>query len=1361
MLKKNTSYARVIEADRKPNPPYVAWETNLGSITFQDWNRADSGLIDSNSLSSKFPTRTYSHDFKLDVPSNAKIESIEVNFSFGKSGSLKIRKPQLSIKYGEIRQDELVVPYERELMGDSAGVNTVTFRNGDGLKITPSMINGDNFGVVFDFDDPNMSGSGRIFWYLVHLSVNYHMPSATIKWGNGLSYKDTLISAPNKIVRTEFGGTIVVQDTARMDFGDLPIKIDLPFGMEVVSISTRGNDTWDSNTSTWTLKWESLRVDYLAEFRFISYTVGTKEIKISNALTGEFIAYCKVVPNPQFPDLKGEHDAVYIYSDDLRRNVEGEIHFKIKGFYDGTVVNYMLPHHYTEPDDTQWLLAKSWRLDPVDTSPEVSIDPSETNGGNVRLKVPNQKEVNIHLIATVKPKWEGADVLWFESDATYKEWKYDYVVNQGYKYVLLLRDADLMADGTWKYKNNDALVFGEKRIASQIETGAYSFPCRTNPLDKILHVLRSSLRMQQYKDINYIGCIPLRYTHYDPKYSNKDTLLNNSTKNVRYMGKKGSPDETLSLNIKLHPHQVSTLTGLIEMDKPVPINTNVLCFEGDVLNHRGWFELYGVDNVTKTNPWVYDCDIQVKNLTKNINTRFQILRGDRISNYFLPNLLVSKAYSGDKFNDYFLSSMTGSYSYHEDIDPVTKKKINLPKNNRYILDLNEWFKVSGLNSIAPKAEFTFRWDSTRVRENKDNDVSRVIRLVDSRTLNPVMEYEYYDFNFNTTKKYPCRVLCRVLSKGVYKTVLNKKINLHSDVEAGINNEDVDTYGSIVNFKLIGDKLSIHDEGLSSKEVFIEGINLENGDYFFEVEFKNNNTHLDAPAIVNYVDFELKEVEYSSKYVNYYERLLVSPFPIPKKTLLFTRECQEGDSVATVFYHLDDGFEATYKLSPFYQYWTGVNLESKDGISLFNLNNSHEVVYMNNGLVKLGINRYNGRLTLYKYDRINKIFVEICRLQATKYNDININHYTDDKLEIQVSDTIFTMWRGRPYIQVNHPTEDLLYSSKVNTIWAEKVNGVESDLSKDYFLVDDTNKLPACVGNPKRLLDECIYAEEVEEERLTAELSISASAEVDMNVPTKIYVNSIPNIDVKIVINNQEVGTVTTNGSGTGNLTHIFNDSGDYNIVGVFLGDIDYVCTISDMVKTTVRNNGYKLKIINKDIMYHMEEDYRAKLTIGDIPVVGESITFKINGVFYRGVLTDSDGVATLNNTLHPGNYTLDVEYYHTQSEVLVEDTLPITVKKGYSNIAVNTQVITRGQTLAVFLTNNLDPEDDDVDDNYIRNVNVEIKVNGVTYHRVTNNLGEAYLDINLLPRTYDVMVTFNGDRNYMESKKNFELKVNE
>lgn len=63
--------------------------------------------------------------------------------------------------------------------------------------------------------------------------------------------------------------------------------------------------------------------------------------------------------------------------------------------------------------------------------------------------------------------------------------------------------------------------------------------------------------------------------------------------------------------------------------------------------------------------------------------------------------------------------------------------------------------------------------------------------------------------------------------------------------------------------------------------------------------------------------------------------MFSPFPIPKKEVVFTRESEER----TIYYLTGlDSFK--YHIEPVYQYLFGTDLMTREGTSIFNLSNIH-------------------------------------------------------------------------------------------------------------------------------------------------------------------------------------------------------------------------------------------------------------------------------------------------------------------------------------------------------------------------------------------------------------------------------------
>ena len=185
-----------------------------------------------------------------------------------------------------------------------------------------------------------------------------------------------------------------------------------------------------------------------------------------------------------------------------------------------------------------------------------------------------------------------------------------------------------------------------------------------------------------------------------------------------------------------------------------------------------------------------------------------------------------------------------------------------------------------------------------------------------------------------------------------------------------------------------------------------------------------------------------------------------------------------------FYYVDDGEEFSYIVEPYYQYMNGTDLVTDSGISIFNLNYGYEIVYIQNGLVRLGFNRVDnmGHMYLGKYDPKSGRYITTNILHLGKYTDLNLNAISDDKIEVQASDSTFTIYRGHPYIKINHANEDIFIDTTFTSAWGEKVGtGTGSDLPVYWDLLNDDNLLPPSIGGQGTINPNDIIVEEVEEE----------------------------------------------------------------------------------------------------------------------------------------------------------------------------------------------------------------------------------------------------------------------------------------
>lgn len=1313
------------------------------------------------------PSQLYAHDFDINLPDQYIIHSINVEVKI--KGSVTAKVPRCYFIWGigthssdgSFGSDVFSVQPNTNI---SDSFNTINYgMNWSEViqyKMTDKKLETDLFGVILQFNEPIQKTSGSVAIEWIKLTIDYEEPEYQIEiLSPSFTYREDLAKY---LYKQPFGSfldvTIKVHSTnSHIIPTPKSVHIDIPLGLHLYDYEEGYGVSFNPNTHDLSVDWSTGTSPYIKLTLWGRYAGLKKLSVIGNSKIGTVSKWTFIDKGTNL----GADDDVLISSGIIRRWEESDFHFVAKIYSEDGTAGFVVWLDESKNSDYNELVA--WKLDESKSSAGVTLNESVCNYNYVGFNVPRGQEVVIHWTGTFLPKTVGANTLTVESDAAPNFYEYDYVSLEPYDYV-------------FKFLNHD-IHWGNARVVSQIETGAYVYDIGVSDFDAMMVQDKATLNMQQWDNIDYIGCVALEQTHFDPKSTYKDTLLDTNYKNKRYMGKKGVLDETITLNVRLHPYQVTTIQGLIAMDKPVPINTNHLAFEGDSLNHRGWAELYGITSEL-TNPHWYKCNLSVKYITHNLHTRFSINKGSRISDYFLPELMSTVHDYGDDITEDFYIETNGGYIYK-------KNATDFHMRNMLTLPYGKRFKIKGMNKLSIKSQVNFNWYSTRNIENTHNNVSRIIKLVDAETGNAVLEYEYYDVDFSRTYEYSCRVICRVLHKGAYKTILNRNLVLNYDAEYNPSEAGgLALYGSELIFKINSDRVTIQDCGMSGKELYIEDIDIQNGMYYFDVEFTNNNMQHDSPDISNFVDVQIQELDYTSIYSNYYKNLLVSPFPVPGKDVVFTRDSEEG----TIYYLLDDGTECTYMVNPYYQYHCGVDLQSKDKISIFNIDNNYQTVYIVNGLIKLGINRYNGRLTLYKYDKYSKDYILVSKLQLIKYEDMNINSFTDDKLELQVSDTIITVWRGRPYIHFAHETEDILFDNKFIKVYADGVGDSVSDMTKLWSLIDTTNLLPSCIASHKHIDASCWNISESN----VSDWSPMVTIQIDYNggLANPSIIGADCHYDVEgdkmfFLINGEAIEGTREGTAGTANETHRvtykFTTAGTYEIRAVYIVGDNYY--LSNKVELEIEDNAYHITPTFPSTMYYMQNDFTAKLTYATEPVGGETIVFYVNGLSYPKI-TDEDGIARLNNRLPPNaesegrsqDYDGEDTYfihmtYSEGGDIVASAEKDTKILKGSVNIDLktydkngtqlsNNTVKQHGYVLATF-TNNLDPEDDDIEEGeiYLKNKAVVISVNGRDYPRITDANGQARLNINLLPQNYDLRVTFGGDNQYNGTIKNYEIIV--
>lgn len=1132
-------YAQVVNEQYNPNidKDKTRWK-NISNANGSDQRTWAMCYYHKEGDTTYVPATLTAHDFNLEIPINAHIKSVTVEMS------LKVANPILQVKApwlifnvygsnvpvddGEWRRTGWVynggsyAVASDEVLSTSEKIISYTFPESEWnkKKYPARSLNESIMGVDILWEEPDRFDGTNIAILInwVRIKVDYEMPTTYLRWGSDMwdSKKPYELQLNHR-----YRIPLLYGNKSKASAGhDQYVDIRLPFGVHLDSyeITTKcprqDQDCFKViDEFKGIYRWYvdgGINAENFINLYIYTDTVGFKTFTATN-MGKNVDGYIYVNGDD------GEYSDVHISSGDVQKLTTSCFYFKSKVISDDTSITYTIAvdgeeqadpttisqtfkdHYNNLTGEGNYLIA--WNLSETSQVNGVSIDEENTDNNQITFNIPANTEVEI--------EWTGCFMIVTTGNNTLILTEHDLGHEFSYKYKAYDTDGVnakfIMADTVWY----------DHRVLTELDLDGIVIPFAVKDTDRCMVEGDCSLKMHVQKQLAYIGCVPLKYSHYSPKSNFTNKTIKKQYKNKTYTGKTGEIDETITCQLHLPPVDWSTLQGLCELDRPVPINAVPQAFEGDILNHRGWVELGGVKNVQKTNPHWYKGELDFEYITHNINSRFQIAKGISVTQYtsdVLKNFLDYVCESGDEFADYtyinengqIVHNRTGYFNVETDGVYIYDKDNTPSRRTLMSMDNGQRINIKSVTALAESDKISFNWISTKIPENRENNIERVIRIRNKDGL-ILLEYKYYDYDFDTTDNvYMCRVNCSVLNKsiGAFDTIIDttmylgndiESLNLTQDINGHVvqeeepadldamentdrvyggsitqNNTEIVTeplfyndfmYGSKLHFTLVGNVLDILDEGFSGKEIARDGITLEKDEYYYEVEFINHNSDGDTNDVLHFFDFEVQETILTTDLKQLYTDIVVSSFPIMNKTLLFTRTSEEG----ILYYYKNEEKPFTYIQEPFYMYYNGVDLKSNKGISLFNLNNSHTTFYLQNGLVKLGFNRLNGELYLYKYDIYSKSYIKITKLQLTEYTDFNIGAFSDDKIEVTVGKTVFSMYRGYPYVIIKHSTDDIEFTDKFNRIYAEGINGVNVDFPVMWDLVNSDNLLPSCIA----------------------------------------------------------------------------------------------------------------------------------------------------------------------------------------------------------------------------------------------------------------------------------------------------------
>lgn len=1053
--------------------------TYLTNFTQVDGWVAQCNNIDSKIGEQHKPNAVILSNYGFDIPTNAVITKITVILKDRKLSYESDTDEKVFPNFGETSLSFVGCDATDTLKAKAPSVNFVEQEiTIDNPKITLNEINSSDFGVKLQYTFNDSNNVGGIYTDYVKLRVTYETPSYNVS-----------------ITEPRHKGTDRSWSTS-----DDPTIVDI--GQECkTTVYFRSLNGYDGGVQT-------VRINFPINYKLLDVKPHTGELIVYEDKT-----YVDWVVSPPLDKVGGMCSAVSCDIKFTPRAFSGDSSQMVNAtcLSTGQVATYFIftSSEYNFEGDVFFVLPRLQRLTPQDEATEIIIQlsvkvPWVTYTDNMAdfpaiLKlwdIKNEQYVPFNLLEYT---YDGGINHWaviYSSNKLYDPrcqisddyttynigldcmdtnsydgtiataislFMYDFTGDEGeYEFRCFIpHDSEFQSYDMYSqsiYIEHETYYIGEcssenwlvhtPNLVTSGEGGGYCFECKTARGFQ-WHTRMGGVRCELEQRRRHIGGLYLPKSHYEPKLKFSNKVNHASYKNRAYYNKTGQWEHDLSLNIYLPKFHWKTLQEFVKMDKPVSIDTCPSCSDDDILNHRGWVEVEDISGVERVNGSWYKGEIGVKRITDKYYGKANIVKGNRVCSAKIPYTFVNIIDNGEYYLEYFELIGGGQLLYDKEQGII----------NEIIVPTGENLHLRSKWASKDIDDYKFNWSSTLPRDPTDeyNDYkynSIVYSIINNLTGETVLAYTLYDFT-NTDEVgrivNTCKVSCTVWDNNRTPTVLfNKQIRLNYS-----QNDDW-VYDSTTRLEFNASMVSITETGLSGQELMERNIQLPNGEYLLDICFSNNDVGLIEPDFVCHLNMDLKENIMANPLSNFYSDMLVSSFVIPNLNLLFYRYSEDG----LLYYYYGDT-NASFVVDGYTQYKGGVDLQTTNGTSILYVDNYTQNLYLNNGLCKIGFDRTFGLVSFYVYDYSHREWVYVNMLKIDDWTQFDIISINDDKAIVQFGETIWTMWRGHPFVQCEHIGTDLVINDEYDTIFSEAVVTSDGDIvydgsygKKEIYLFDE-------------------------------------------------------------------------------------------------------------------------------------------------------------------------------------------------------------------------------------------------------------------------------------------------------------------
>lgn len=974
------------------NVSNIAQNANMEEGVFLSLNNGSGSGIPCASIS--LPKSTLSDGvilsgYNFNIPLNSKIDEIRI----------------LSEWYGNnVRDNHARILYSG---GSSQNVAELYHKTNDTVNLKvyspsiissvskplPSVINNNNsFKSIYTFYNVSSTTSKVGKFITAGIAITYTPPSYT------LSGRIEYTGYTNPVIDENFQYIITITNTNNADNGvPIPVQLTIPSNVTFVNSST-SNGTYNSTTKVW---------NAVLNNGVATLNLTLKPTSVSNMNINASVQSYNIDGLPLFVD----NNTAFNVTDP-----PNEVDVSITSDYDEDDV--LIMNEYTCVVDVEGVPRHSTPLvidlgvprnfDIITSTPEFMTNVLNYNIQDNKINIlPGGAGLNIHFACEITFRTRTTGLQTFLINALRSAGEIEDSIQ--FTGIFDVDEPGAASNEVTQFISKLRKVAGE-----EIYYNAVGHP------DNIVlfaqgNTIEYSPVMKGIGDMikGYIGPLKLDRTHSprNLKNSTKNTLIKKGYKNRVNIGKQGDYTETIGLTVRVPAKDSPTIQGMVDMDEPFPVNTNVGAYDADPLNHKGYAEIHGCD-IKLINPYLHEVDINLEYLTRNLNPAIYIHRLSQINKYAIQSQYPVEIF--DEFDD------LEDYFNIESLTTIVDKTVEVSGTESAIL--------TGKEVLSLPCNIEYVWDSEEMR-----GVERFIRLKDTDG-NIIFEYQvytYYELDEN-------------LDPVNEQSFANVSIyNLDGSVETDeyeidlLDADDPTKFSTNTIINITDNVLSIIEEGNSGMELSLNNLIIEHENYKLETEIRN----VENITSTTNIDFTINETRLLNDSKGYYLNQIVSSFPLRNKTLNYTRLAEDG----LLYYYQHDESVAKYYTQPVAIYKGGCNVTTINGTSLLNSRYNADPIVMTNGLVKVVFSFSLREIRIYLFDNLNtEKWVLIERFQLINMENIKVQSITQDKVVMVCGGTTWTIWRGRHAIDIQHNTQDIYIKELKNTILRDDGDGVANE-----------------------------------------------------------------------------------------------------------------------------------------------------------------------------------------------------------------------------------------------------------------------------------------------------------------------------